>query len=218
MIRRKKSSIFLTILALLLVLAAAGCLPQDPATGATSGVRNIILFIGDGMGQAQRQAALWAAVDDDGLLAMDDMPAAGLLHTAAADSDVTDSAAAATAMASGVKTNVGVIGLDAGLAPVATILEKAGSRGKLTGLVTTTPITDATPAAFAAHVRDRKLFAEIAVQLLNAKVDVMLGGGEDTLLPVSETGCDEKYRERNAGRNTFRRASNQGTTWVCDAK
>jgi len=218
MIRRKKSSIFLTILTLLLVLAAAGCSPQDPATGAPSGVRNIILFIGDGMGQTQRQAARRAAVDDDGMLAMDDMPAAGLLHTAAADSDVPDSAAAATAMASGVKTNVGVIGLDARLAPVATILEKAGSRGKLTGLVTTAPLTDATPAAFAVHVRDRKLFAEIAAQLLNARVDVMLGGGEDTLLPDAANGCYEKCRERTDGRNIFRREVNQGTTWVCDAK
>ncbi|MBU4262070.1 MAG: alkaline phosphatase [Proteobacteria bacterium] len=208
---------FLCMLALLLLLAGAGCAPQPTTTGSTSTTRNIILFIGDGMGQAQRQAARLSAVGDNGRLAMDDMPATGLLHTAAADNPVTDSAAGATAMACGVKTNVGVIGLDASLIPVATILERAKSQGKLTGLVTTTPITDATPAAFAAHIRDRTLSAEIAVQLLNAEVDVMLGGGEDAFLPTDERGCYEEPGKRTDNRNIIRGAVNRGSTWVCDA-
>lgn len=218
MIRRKSPHILLTILALLLALSAAGCTPQHPATtGSSSGARNIILFIGDGMGPAQRQAARWATVAHDGMLAMDDMPATGLLHTAAADTPVTDSAAAATAMASGVKTKAGVIGLDDGLMPVATIMEKAKSRGRLTGLVTTTRITDATPAAFAAHIRDRTLSAAIAAQLMDADIDVMLGGGEDAFLPVTETGCYEKAGERMDGRNIISEAVSRGITRVCDA-
>lgn len=181
-----------------------------------SNPNNIILFIGDGMGDAHRLAARWTAVGNTGTLSMDNMPASGWARTGAADKPITDSAAAATAMASGVKTNNGLIGMDADLNIVTTILEEAKNRGKMVGLVTTTQLTHATPAAFAAHIANRNLMTDIAKQMMNAEVDVLMGGGEDEFLPTTETGCFPEIGERTDGRNLIDEAISAGYTFVCD--
>lgn len=185
-------------------------------SGTSSGTNSIILFIGDGMGDAHRLAAKWAAVGKTGILSMDDMPTKGWAKTGSANNPVTDSAAAATAMASGVKTNNGVIGMDADLNLVTTILERAKRRGKMVGLVTTTQISHATPAAFAAHIADRNLMTDIAEQVMDAEVDVLLGGGEDEFLPTTEIGCFPEAGERRDGRNLINEALSAGYTFVCD--
>jgi sugar lactone lactonase YvrE len=150
----------------------------------------IILFIGDGMGEAHRTAARWSAVGQSGALAMDRMPFVGWSRTASADNPVTDSAAAGTAIATGVKTNNGMIGQDPDDNPLTTILERAQAKGMAVGLVTTVQMAHATPASFAAHVPDRNMMAEIASQMvLTTEVDVLLGGGEDEFLPTTATGC-----------------------------
>ncbi|NEY18459.1 alkaline phosphatase [Bacillus ginsengihumi] len=154
--------------------------------------KNVILFVGDGMGAAHRNAIRLATVGLGKELAMNSMPYAGLVHTSST-SAVTDSAAAATAMASGVKTNNGAIGVDANKKPRKTVLEAAKAAGKSTGLVTTSQITDATPAAFAAHVQDRSMQSEIAKQYLENKVDVLLGGGEDYWYPAGTEGAYQDY-------------------------
>jgi alkaline phosphatase len=94
-----------------------------------------------------------------------------------------DCAGSATGIGAGVKTYNGAIGGIRGdddeFVPVETILEAARDAGKATGLVTTTRITHATPAAFAAHVPHRRMEDEIAQQYLeDAHVDVLLGGGK----------------------------------------
>ena len=117
---------------------------------------------------------------------------AGLVHTDPADPEqaVTDSAAAATAFATGVKTFNGAIGVDGDGKPVRTLLEDARRAGKATGLVTTSQVTDATPAAYAAHVTDRAQQSEIARQFLeNSRPDVILGGGEDYWYPAGNAGA-----------------------------
>jgi alkaline phosphatase len=177
----------------------------------------IILFIGDGMGEAQRIAARWSAVGQIGALAMDRMPFGGWTRTAAADNPVTDSAAAATAMATGVKTNYGVVGQDPDGNPLTTILERAQAQGMAVGLVTNTHLTHATPAAFAAHVPDRTMMTEIGRQMLAAGVDVLLGGGEDEFLPTTATGCYPEPGERVDGRDLIAEAQVAGYTYVCDA-
>jgi alkaline phosphatase len=91
---------------------------------------------------------------------------------------VTDSAAGATAFASGVKTFNGAVGVDAKKEPVKTILEEAEERGMMTGLVVTSSIVHATPACFIAHVESRKDYEEIAVQFLNTEIDFFIGGGK----------------------------------------
>ncbi len=183
---------------------------------AASNAKNIILFIGDGMGAEHRKAARLNTVGSFGKLSMDDMSASGSLQTRSADNPITDSAAAATAMATGVKTNNGVLSLDTNLCFLSTILEDAKRQGKRVGLVTTTQITDATPAAFATHIEDRNLVIEIAEQILGAGVDVLLGGGEDEFIPTFENGCFPESGERNDGRNLINEAIAIGYRYVCD--
>jgi alkaline phosphatase len=94
------------------------------------------------------------------------------------DAVVTDSAAAATALASGVKTLKGAVGVDPSGAPVHTVTERAEALGKATGVVTTVPWSHATPAAFVAHTADRNDYAEIARQMImDSAVDVVMGAG-----------------------------------------
>jgi alkaline phosphatase len=202
--------------ALLSILAVFGCDSSSPDPVTIEKATNIILFIGDGMGEEHRKAASWTTVGETGFLAMDDMPTIGWAQTRSADNLVTDSAAAATAMSTGVKTNNGVIGLDANLNFVPTILEEAKRQGKMTGLVTTTQVTHATPAAFAAHVENRNMMTDIAVQIIDARVDVILGGGEDEFFPFTDIGCFPEAGERDDGRNLIDESVAVGYTYVCD--
>jgi len=179
--------------------------------------RAIILFIGDGMGEAHRRAARWSAYGVDGVLAMDTLQVEGMAHTAPYDGiGITDSAAAGTALATGVKTYNGYVGVNAQRESVTSILEIAKTRGYAVGLVTTTQIGHATPACFAAHVPDRKQMPEIVDQMLNAGVDVLLGGGEDDFLPRSETGCYPAQGHRIDDRNLLTEAQTAGYTVICE--
>ena len=187
------------------------------AQTSSSHAKTIILFIGDGMGDEHRKAGRWASVGQSGHLAMDTLPHLGWLQTASADKSITDSAASASAMATGVKTDNGHISVDPGEAILETILEIAEARGMATGLVTTVQISHATPAAFAAHVPDRNMYTEIALQMIESGVDVLLGGGEDEFLPTAEIGCYPEAGERGDGRNLITEAQAAGFTYVCDA-
>jgi alkaline phosphatase len=168
--------------------------------------RNAILLIGDGMGQAHRLGGQLLAAGRTGRLAMDRLPVAGLMGTTSADPAhfVTDSAAAATALATGVKTSNGAIAIDLDGRPLPTILELAKRAGKATGLVTTCQVTDATPAAFAAHVPHRSDQSEVARQYLESTgVDVILGGGAVFWAPAGAPppfpADPEEFRERSQG-------------------
>jgi alkaline phosphatase len=152
--------------------------------------RNVILLIGDGMGQAHRYAAQLLAAGRDGRLAMDRLPYAGQMGTTSADttSFVTDSAAAATAIATGEKTVNGAVSIDLDGQERTTILELAKASGRSVGLVSTCQITDATPAAFAAHVPHRADQSEVARQYIErTRVDVILGGGAAHWFPWGAT-------------------------------
>jgi alkaline phosphatase len=135
--------------------------------------RRVILFIGDGVGASAWTAARFAR---DGL-AVNQFRVMGLVDTRASNGWITDSGAGATAYASGIRTFNGAIGVgpDSSFAP--TVLELARDQGWATGLVATSTITHATPAAFAAHVASRAMEFEIARQLVDGRVDVLLGGG-----------------------------------------
>ena len=103
---------------------------------------------------------------------------------------MTDSAAGATAFATGVRTYNGAVSVDVDGNPVTTLLEHAKDLRKATGLVTTAQVTDATPAAFGSHVPDRGDQSEIARQFIEVtKPDVILGGGEDWWYPVGDPGA-----------------------------
>jgi len=145
--------------------------------------RNIIFLIGDGMGIAQVQLASLKAVGAEGKLYMEKLPVTGLMTTHSANSHVTDSAAAGTALACGIKTSNGMVGMDPDKTPYKNILEVAQHEGMRTGLVATSTITHATPASFASHVASRGNQEKIAAQILGHGVNVLFGGGKKYWLP-----------------------------------
>jgi alkaline phosphatase len=137
--------------------------------------KNIVLLIGDGMGVAHIQAALTA---NKGELFLNNFKKLGFIKTNCANAYVTDSGAAGTAMACGVKTNKRSIGIDPEGNPIENIREFAKARGKATGLVVTSAVTHATPASFVAHQSHRKMYEEIALDFLSSDIDLFIGGGK----------------------------------------
>lgn len=159
-----------------------------PTENAVSQPNNIIFFIGDGMGFEQVKAAGMYANGVEGALSFETFPYQAELTTYAADSPVTDSAAAATAIATGIKVNNGVISRSypGDGSELETLLEYFKDMGKMTGLVTTTAITHATPASFGAHVAIRSDFDGIASYYLNQTLpNVLFGGGGSGMTGVS---------------------------------
>jgi len=144
------------------------------STGTLQAQKKIILMVGDGMGVAQIYAGLTA---NKGSLNLEQFKCIGFSKTNSANRYITESAAGATAFAIGQKTNNGAIGVDAAGKPMPTILEIAAQHGRSTGVVVTTDITDATPAAFIAHQPSRKMHEEIAADFLKSDVDVFIGAG-----------------------------------------
>lgn len=138
--------------------------------------KNIILFIGDGMGVDHVFAGITA---NSGQLNMQNMTYIGFSKTQSADNYVTDSAAGGTALACGKRTTNGTIGLDANGNKITSILEYAERNEKVTGLVATSAITHATPAAFIAHQPERMMYEQIAADFLKTDIDVFIGGGGD---------------------------------------
>lgn len=162
----------------------------SPAKGAHHRTKNVILLIGDGMGPVYTTAYRYYQDDPRSKYVRKtifDKHFVGMQTTYAWDPDenITDSASAATAIASGVKTYNAAISVDLDGQPVETVLERAKSLGKSTGLVATSQINHATPAAFAAHNESRQNYHAIADEYYDEriggkhKVDVMLGGGTD---------------------------------------
>lgn len=137
-------------------------------------VKNIILMIGDGMGL---NAIKCAEIQKGGKFATAAMPYAAQVTTDSL-SGTTDSAAAATALACGVKTYNKYIGMDKDCKEVESITEVAKSYGMKTGFAVTEHVAHATPAGFTAHVENRENFMQILGQQLKADIDVMLGGGQ----------------------------------------
>jgi alkaline phosphatase len=136
--------------------------------------KNVIFLIGDGMGVSQIYAGLTA---NRGHLNLERIKVIGFHKNQASDNYVTDSAAGATAFATGKQTYNGAIGLDSLKVPSTTLLEMAEKKGLATGLVSTCDITDATPSSFIAHQRTRSMHEEIAGDFLKTNIDVVIGGG-----------------------------------------
>ena len=207
-----------------LALAGAG---EAQEAGSGGSAKNVIIFVGDGMGTSHRDLIRYATVGTEGQLAMDAMPYAGRSETSPLDPEffVTDSAAGGTAIATGVKTFNGAVGIDAEKNPVPSVLERAESAGKSTGLVSNSQITDATPASFGAHVENRDLQSKIALQYLEeSRPEVILGGGEDYWYPEGDPGAhpdepEDDPEEKSAGTegNLVQRAEDLGYEYATDA-
>lgn len=137
--------------------------------------KNVILLIGDGMGLSQITAGMIA---NGNRTVLEEFTITGFHKSFSYDNLITDSAAGATAFASGVKTYNGAIGVDPDTNVVETILEEAEEKGMATGLVATSTIVHATPASFIAHNKSRQNYEEIAEDFLRTEVDYFVGGGK----------------------------------------
>jgi alkaline phosphatase len=172
----------MTLLAMLLVFGAVFTLQGGEIP------KSIVLVISDGTGIGQHSLSYYendryspAKFEHVGLMTT---------HTAHAGK-ITDSAAGATAMGTGTKTYRGAIAVDVDKQPLKTVLEHAQDKGMATGLVATSTITNATPAAFASHVDSRGNLAEIARQLAEAQVTVLFGGGREHFLSKEKDGVQD---------------------------
>lgn len=202
---------FLTVaLAALLAFATVPAEAQDSSPSPDGGPTNVILLIPDGFGPASATMARDYLRKYRGVetLALDSLQR-GAVRTFSSDSRVTDSAAGATAYATGHKTYNGAIAVDTLKQPIATILQAAERRGMSTGLVATSRITHATPASFSAHVKNRWMENEIASQQITRDIDVILGGGRRHFLPQSADGS-----KRKDDRNLVEEAQNDGYQFV----
>jgi len=153
--------------------------------------KNIILFIGDGMGLTHVTAARVAK----GRLNLEEFPHGGFMLTYTLDKLVPSSPGPTTALATGYITKSGYVGLNSSGQPVRTVLEYAREKGKSTGLVSTSAITDATPACFAAHIRRRRWEGLIAEYIIANEIDVMIGGGMAYFLPSTDKRSARKDKK-----------------------
>ncbi len=185
--------------------------------------KNIILFIADGMGFNSISAARYYkkphAIQ---WLHIESFPQIGIVRTHAAYDRVTDSAAAATAMAIGCKTNHGVLGYcSTSQTKIDTktirknLFEIAFENNKNLGIITTTHVGDATPAAFYARSSSRKNFQEITKQLLDSKLSFILGGGRKSFYPSTWEDPESKEKgERKDELNLIKSLEKKGWKYV----
>jgi alkaline phosphatase len=219
MTRRTRSSLtpLLLVIGLLLMPMFSGCATMGAMDASSGKARNVILLIGDGMGPSHF-GATWLysnrVLGKD--LRMAEAMKAGrtaYLVNDTADAIVTESAAAAGQIATGQRMTARAVSMAAdGTTPVKTVMETLKSRGLATGLVTTSGITDATPAAFAAHVSHRSDEMSVAEQELKFGVDVLMGGRKQFFLPEVSAG------KRKDGRNLLDEARATGYNVVGDAE
>ncbi|HEY3419637.1 MAG TPA: alkaline phosphatase [Methanomassiliicoccales archaeon] len=211
-----------TVMVVAMLLGAAlfmMLVPTSTAANKGNDQKNVIMMIPDGCGSQETTLARWY---NGGSLALDSMPS-GLIRTYGADSIITDSAPAATAFATGYKTDdkyVGVLpgtvtvsGVAVPLAgmsysPVASVLEAAKAKGMSVGLIATSNIQHATPAGFSAHWPARSDYNTIAEQQVYEDIDVVFGGGSQYLLPKSDGGV------RTDGENLINVLESRGYSYV----
>ena len=240
----------LTTLAGASLLLLAGCASTVPSptvathtsSSADTRAKNIIFFLGDGMGINTLTAARIYAVGEDGELTIDTLPESAFVKTFSNDAQVTDSAASMSAYMTGVKQNNGVISMSSDTRsispaadangnkqvsrcengrPMPTLAELAKARGMAAGVVTTTSVTDATPAATYAHACHRKIESDIAAALVpggagyNAALganglDLVFGGGAQFFASVAQGG------KRADGRNLVAELQARGWRYAAD--
>lgn len=162
-------------------------------------VKNIIFMIGDGMGLEQISAA-W--VCNGGKLNLDNFSKVGIQRTYSANKLITDSAAAGTALATGHKTDNGMVAMTPDSVAVMSLAEEAMEKGKRAGAAVTCRVNDATPAVFFSHSATRKNQEDIVAQMASSGVYFLSGGG-------TKFWCD-----REDGRNIAEEVVGKGYTYV----
>jgi len=214
----------------LLALFPGGCSSDGKDAKKEYGAKNIIFMVPDGMGLSNVTATrtYLNGVGGEGL-SFESLPHIGYQRTSSRNSFITDSAAGASAWASGEKFDNGEISCrdndgdgvcDGTRIHAETILEMAEALGMATGLVVTSNITHATPAAFGAHVHDRNCESEIFRQLIENDIDVLLGGGIGTNRSsclLDPTNRDHnKHQNKHQNKQLIARARDKGYAYVTD--
>ncbi|MCE9592672.1 MAG: alkaline phosphatase [Planctomycetes bacterium] len=223
-----------------LALCGAALLTSESAAAQStpSPAKNVIFFVGDGMGVSTVTATRIYSVGVAGKLAMDKFPYVALSRTYSADTITPDSAPTMSAMVSGVNTNNGVLGFgpdtenkdflhDGDGLPSTNVLELAKAHGKRVGVVSTARITHATPAACYAHIDDRDNENAIALQALptdptyNPKllggVDLLFGGGRQFFVPTTVIDEEGGSGSRTDGRDLRAEFQTAGYSYVWNA-
>ncbi len=161
-------------------------------------VKNVILMIGDGMGENIIKAS--EIVKGDKLVMQ------GIENTVYARTDslsgTTDSAASSTALSCGIKTTNSYLGVDENGEPVETMVEFAKAKNMKTGLVVTQVMPHATPAGMVCHFNARSVYNTLLKQMLNANVDVLFGGGNQYYKGSAKTAAEEnQYQYISEGKD-----------------
>ena len=221
---RGSAAIVVLLAAAAAAVGARGGFGQEDDEGGSPRrrARNVIFFVGDGMGVSTITAARVFSVGVAGELVVDQFPYTALSKTYSEDSITPDSAPTMSAMMTGVNTNQSVIGFGQGTEPNDfngdgdgeaswTLLELAKARGMKVGVVSTAQITHATPAATYAHVNQRNNENDIALQALPADstynrrlgrgVDVLMGGGRRFFVPNNVADEEGTTGARGDGRD-----------------
>jgi len=196
--KMQRRSLYIAISAVVVLILAGLWFTRHPAAGQNgssfpSGPKYIFIFLADGAGIPHMEITRQynRLIYNEGLVITDKIMkegTLGLMTTHAADSLSTDSAAAATALASGCKAKIGAIGMCADGTVPKTALEIAKGKGMRVGLVTNATVYDASPAAFVSHVPSRRDYAMIVNRYLEFEPYLILGGGRDQFLPKSQAG------------------------------
>ncbi len=197
----KLKHLFLSLAAFAALSASAAAVPEnapEPAAAPAESLapKYVFYFIGDGMGWAHViNADLYkTGVLKEPSMSMLSMPVVGLARTHSANSRVTDSAAAGTALSTGHKTRNGMLGMDADTTAVVSIAKVLFDRGWGVGLVTTSAIDDATPAAFYAHVDNRGQKETIGRQLAESGYQFAAGAGPEAM--YKNVGLPAYFKEK----------------------
>lgn len=174
---------------LLLALLVVGC-SSEPK------VKYVFYFIGDGMGVNEVIGTnLYNQANGQENVNFTSFPVVNFITTVSANSLVTDSSAAGTALATGVKINNSVVGVDPDGNPTPNLTEWAHAAGFGTGVATSVGVNHATPASFVAHTASRNGYEEISLQMIDSPVDFMAGS---TFLTNRGSGHDAAYFEHKA--------------------
>lgn len=207
----RKSVVLFLLLCLPLMVFAAGK------------AKYVFFFIGDGMGVDQVNGTEMFLAEKDGFIGVEPMlftkfPVMSVASTYSKTNSVTDSSAGGTALATGVKTYNGAIGVDIDKNKIRSVAHRAKDAGKKVGIITSVSVDHATPASFYAHQPDRNMYYEIAKDLIVADFDFYGGAGflnpetdfdgnkVPSVFPMFESAGYKLYR----GMNDFEKSDNTG--------
>jgi len=163
-----------SIIYLILIITSLSCKSEIAKEEAPPKAKNVILLIGDGTGLSQISSAFYFKSTSPNYARFNSI---GLITTSSSREDITDSAAGATAFASGIKTYNGAIGVADDSTEVKTLVEIVSPQHIKTGLISTSSIQHATPASFYSHVINRGFYEDIAADMVVSDIDFFAGGG-----------------------------------------